>query len=73
MKLFAWFTSLGEALLEEFAPAARRTQITLTDEERETIVGIALVLKRLKVYPHAPGRTQEDDVNLLFKIAKGRR
>lgn len=46
---------------------------TLTNDEREAIAGIALVLKRLKVYPHAPGRTQEDDVNLLFEIAEGRR
>jgi hypothetical protein len=43
--------------------------IELTLEERYAIAGIAHILKRLKVYPEQLGRTKQDDIDLLYKIA----
>ena len=42
----------------------------LTEEERQAVAGIALVVQRLKVYPCQLLRTQKDDVELLWKIAE---
>ncbi len=43
--------------------------IELTLADRYAIAGIAHVLKRLKVYPEQLGRTKQDDIDLLYKIA----
>jgi hypothetical protein len=53
------------------ARAAAAANASLAQEEREAIHGIALMLKRLKLYPHVPGRSQEMDVDLLFRVAEG--
>jgi hypothetical protein len=42
----------------------------LTAEERDAVSGIALVLDRLKLYPEQVGRTKQDDLNLLWRIAE---
>ncbi len=41
----------------------------LTDADRDALRGIAEALRRLRVYPEQLGRTQQDDVDLLFRIA----
>jgi len=42
----------------------------LTREERDAVAGIALVLDRLKLYPEQAGRTKQDDLDLLWRIAE---
>lgn len=44
--------------------------IELTLADRYAIAGIAHILKRLKVYPEQLGRTKQDDIDLLYKIAE---
>jgi len=41
----------------------------ITAAERKAVAGIAEALRRLRVYPEQLGRTQQDDVDLLFRIA----
>lgn len=41
----------------------------LADADRDALRGIAEALRRLRVYPEQLGRTQQDDVDLLFRIA----
>jgi hypothetical protein len=44
----------------------------LTPEERDAVAGIALILSRLKLYPEQVGRTKQDDLDLLWRIAEGK-
>jgi len=64
MKLPDWFVRLGEALMENEAPA----RPTLTEEERETIEGVIAILQRLKMYPQRPRKTRQDDIDTLYSL-----
>ena len=44
----------------------------LTEEERDAVAGIALILSRLKLYPEQVGSTKQDDIDLLWRIAEGK-
>jgi hypothetical protein len=62
-----------DAALEKIAEmdADRPTaEERLTEEDRQAVAGIAMVVQRLKVYPEQISRTHRDDVELLWKIAE---
>lgn len=59
-----------DAALEKIKEDIPTAEERLTEQERQAVAGIAMVVQRLKVYPEQLSRTHRDDVQLLWKIAE---
>jgi hypothetical protein len=68
-RLFTFYNQLiGFEQIKQDDSEISTIELTLAD--RYAIAGIAHILKRLKVYPEQLGRTKQDDIDLLYKIAE---